>query len=348
LGLVRLLLARGEKDAALAQLGELAVSYPDNIGVKKELARNYAARKDWARAESLAGEILQRNSRDGEFILLKALCAIEQKKYQDAQPPLDAYASIDSANRDYLFLRARLQYESYRNRDSALNYLRSITRAAPEDTEALSYMAGLLIESPRSEEAAEGRAILSKLLSGDPSADALLLAVKDAAKREDWQAGRGYVARLLAKRREGRDLLAAFQIEQGLGNAVAELSYARELYGMNPQNDDYAASYAAALIDSGRPAEAGSVIAERLSAAPQKSRWYYLRSRLSSGDAALADLRSALFEDPRSLDAIMGMFDAYRRRGDDRRAVYYLKQALAIDPASPRLKRWELEYRSLL
>jgi hypothetical protein len=42
------------------------------------------------------------------------------------------------------------------------------------------------------------------------------------------------------------------------------------------------------------------------------------------------------------------MFEIYHRRREERRAVYYLKQALAIAPENPRLKRYEAEYSGLL
>jgi Tfp pilus assembly protein PilF len=80
-----------------------------------------------------------------------------------------------------------------------------------------------------------------------------------------------------------------------------------------------------------------------------KSRYYYLRSRTRpSEDQAMSDLRSSLFEDPRNLDALIAMFGVYHRRRDDRRAVYYLKQALAISPEDPRLKTYEEEYAGQL
>ena len=60
------------------------------------------------------------------------------------------------------------------------------------------------------------------------------------------------------------------------------------------------------------------------------------------------DLSSSLFEDPRNLDALTAMFGIYHRRRDERRAVYYLKQALAISPDNPQLRRYEAEYAGLL
>jgi Tfp pilus assembly protein PilF len=56
------------------------------------------------------------------------------------------------------------------------------------------------------------------------------------------------------------------------------------------------------------------------------------------------DLHSSLFEDPRNFNALTAMFEIYHRRRDERRALYYLKQALAIAPEDPQLKRYEAEY----
>jgi tetratricopeptide (TPR) repeat protein len=278
---------------------------------------------------------------------------MEQGRYQEAQTPLDAYASIDSGNRQYLFLRARLQAELYRNRDSALNYLRSIIRSRPNDAEALVYMAGLLMESIRPEDAAEGRTILSRLLGQpNPDPEVLSLAVKDAVRRAAWREARELLERLLAKRRNNGDLLDAYNVERGLGNSAAALSYARELFNRDPASEEATAAYLTALIDTGRQSEALRIIEQRLQAVSggaQKSRYYYLRSRLrDNDDAAMNDLRSSLFEDPRNLDALIAMFEIYHRRRDERRAVYYLKQALALDPGNPQLRRHETEYRAAL
>jgi tetratricopeptide (TPR) repeat protein len=353
LGLVRLLEARGRGDEALAGLADILLRYPDNLAVKKQLARVYALRRDWSRAEGLLTEILQINPRDGEFLLLWARILIDQELFQRAQGPLDTYASINSGDRQYLFFRARVQAEGYHNRDSAITYLRSIIRSHPNDTEASVYMAGLLLESNRAGEEQEGRALLGKLLgAANPSAELLALAVEDAIRGEDWRNARLRLDSLLSMRRENRDLLNAYRIERGLGNNAAALAYARELYGRDSNNDEAVAAYVIALIDTGRQAEAGRIIDGRLNAVSGgvvKSRYYYLRSRLRSNEEEiLSDLRSSLFEDPRNIDALTGMFEIYHRRKDTRRAAYYLKQALSMSPNNPSLKRYEAEYKAAL
>jgi Tfp pilus assembly protein PilF len=352
LGLVRIMERAGETEEALSRLDVLAGRYPGNLAVKRELARSYAERGDWARSDTVVAEILASSPGDMEFLLLRARSALERRQYLDAQAALDVCASLDSGDRRYLFLRARLQAESYHNRDSALNYLRSILRSTPDDTGTLVYMAGLLMESSRSEDIDAGREILKRLLVPEtPLPEVLSLAVKDAIRREAWQEARGFLERLLERRRERSDLLDAFAVERGLGNNTPALAYAQELFERDQTVEEAAEAYIIALADTGRRNEASRLIEQRLTAAAgaRKSRYYYLRSRLRGGDeAAMNDLRSSLFEDPRNLDALVAMFEIYHRRRDERRAVYYLKQALALAPNNPMLKRREAEYREAL
>jgi predicted Zn-dependent protease len=353
LGLVRVMNLSGRPQEAQQMLSELVIRYPDNTAVKRQLAVAYYQNRDWSRAEPAIAEILQRNSRDGEFILMRAHIMVEQGLFLQAQAPLDLYSSINSNNRLYLFLRARVQAEGYRNRDAALNYLRSILRGFPGDEEVSVYAARLLLDSPRPEDQGEGRELLRRLLSaGTVSVQVQSLALQDAIHRENWREARDYLDRLLEERRSSQDLLNAYTVERGLGNNARALSYARELYERDASSDEGISAYISALIDTGRQDEAGRMIENRLAAVSGgavKSRYYYLRSRIRTGEEpVMNDLRSSLFEDPRNLSALIAMFEIYHRRRDERRAVYYLKQALALAPNNPQLRRYETEYSGLL
>jgi Tfp pilus assembly protein PilF len=284
---------------------------------------------------------------------MRAHILVEQGQFLQAQTALDLFGGMEPNNRLYLFLRARVQSEGYRNRDAALNYLRSILRTYPNDDEASVYAARLLMESTRTEDQNEGRELLRRLLEAEnPSLLVVNLAVQDAIHRETWQEARPYINRLLEERRSFQDLLNAYKVEHGLGNNAAALQYARELSEREPANEEGITAYISALIDTGRGDEASRMIESRLSLLSGgilKGRYYYLRSRLRTNEEmVMNDLRSSLFEDPRNLNALIAMFEIYRRRNDDRRAVYYLKQALALAPDNPQLKRYELEYASQL
>jgi tetratricopeptide (TPR) repeat protein len=343
----------GNLQEAAAILSDLIIRHPDSKHVKRELAVCYYENRDFSHALPAIDEILQSDPRDGELLLIKAAILLEQGLYSQSNASLDSYNPINPNNRTYLFLRARVQAEGSRNRDSALNYLRSILRVNPDDTEVLVYASGLLMDSQRPADQAEGREMLERLRGvNNSSVEVLSLSLRDAIRRENWQEAQGYLNRILAVRRTVQDVTDAYNVERGLGNNARALTYARELFDRDNSNLDYAAIYISALISSGRRDEASRMLESRLNSAgsgPVKSLYYYLRSRLQTNqEQALGDLRSSLFEDPRNLDAIIAMFEIYHNRREERRAVYYLKQALAIAPEHPLLKRYEREYASLL
>jgi len=343
----------GKKDEAAKIFSDLVIQYPDSLYIKRQLAVNYYENHDWSRAGPAIDEILQHDPRDGDFLLRKAHILIEQGSFSQANAPLDVYSSINANNRFYLFLRARVQAEGSRNNDSALNYLRSIIRTNTNDEEALIYAAKLLMESQRPADQEEGREYLGRLRQVSGSTISVLsLSLRDSVQRESWQEAQGYLNRILSSRRTDQDLKDGYYIERGLRNNSRALSYARELYEKDPSNDNYTVVYISALIDNGRRDEASRLIENRLASsanAADRSGFYFLRSRIQNNEnAVLGDLRSSLFEDPQNLDAIIAMFEIYHQRREERRAVFYLRQALAIAPDNPRLKRYEREYASLL
>ena len=198
-------------------------------------------------------------------MLMRAHILTEQGAFTQAQPLLDAYSLVDANNRLYLFLRARVQAEGYKNRDSALNYLRALLRTRSDDEEALAYYAKLLLDSTRPEEAAEGRSVLARLVaSGSRNPAIAELALKDAVSRSAWQEALPLAEALLSGRRSASDLRAAYSVYRGLGEIGDALSVARELYERDPQNLEWAGFFVSALIDSGQRAEAQRVIDARL------------------------------------------------------------------------------------
>jgi len=353
IGIARVTRFLNNTQSSVEILSDLIIIHPDSTEIKRELALSYFHSGDWSRALPAIDDILRAEPRNGEFLLMRAQIFLAQGNYSQANAALDNYAAINTTNRDYLYLRARIQIEGNRNRDSALNYLRSILRTNPNDTEALIYAVSLLMDSQRASDQAEGRELLARLqqLAGS-SIEVLSLSLREAVRRENWQEAQRYLNSILAVRRTAADLTDGYYVERGLGNSARALTYARELYERDASSNDYAVIYISALIDSGQTAEASRLIESRLNSitnAQLKSRFYYLRSRLRANtDDALSDLRSSLFEDPRNLDAIIAMFEIYHNNREERRAVYYLRQALAIAPDHPLLRRYEAEYSSLL
>ncbi|MDR3334933.1 MAG: tetratricopeptide repeat protein [Treponema sp.] len=349
LGLARIMQREGQAQSAIRLLQDLVIRYPDHLSIKRELTFAYYRRGDWSRAEPAIAELLQRNSRDGEYILMQAHVLVEQGEFHKAQAPLDQYASINPNNPLYLFLRARVQAEGYHNRDAALNYLRSLLKSSTADDAMSIYAARMLMESNRIEDQHEGRDLLGRLLRTErPSLGVLDLALQDAIHREAWKEAQPYLERLLDERRSAQDLLNAYKVFQGMGNSATALVFAQELHEGDPANEEGSIAYIAALINTKRQSEARQMIENRLADMPGgaiKSQYYYLRSRTEDDEEAMLNaLRASIFEDPRNLYALIALFEIYHQRKDERRTLYYLKQALALAPDNPYLRRYADEY----
>lgn len=352
-GSARVLVRLSRSKEAVKLLSELIVRYPDNMLVKRELARAYYEAGDYDRAEPAVAEVLQREPKNADFLLIRAHILVSRGNYLQAQPLLDAYATVDPANRLYLYLRAAVQAEGYQNRDAALTYLRSLLRTRPDDADALAYAAKLLIAGGRPEDLDEARRYLARLKdSGVQSVDLLDLELKDALSRRAWSEAASLAAELVSRRGSPADYRAAYEAYRGAGDTASALATATRLIALDDRNDEYAGVYARALIEAGEKAKATTFLDARIAAAPSgknKSVLYYLRSMLKTDEEArLGDLRSSLFEDPRNLESLVAMFEIYRARKDDRRSVYYLKQALAIAPDDPTLKRYRTELGPLM
>ena len=353
IGIARIRRLTGNPREAVGLFSELAIRYPDSIEIRRQLAVTYFDNGDWQRALTVTDEILRSEPRNGEFLLLRAAILIEQGQFTQSNATLDSYVAIDPNNRTYLYLRARVQAEGNRNRESALNYLRSILRTKEDDIEALVYAATLLMESSRPVDQTEGREMLELLRrTAGSSVQVLSLSLKDAIRRESWQEAQGFLNRILAVRRSVQDLTDGYHVERGLGNNARALTFARELYERDNSNHDYTAIFISALIDNNRRDEASRMLESRINSSPGgavKSRYFFLRSRLQTNqDAAINELRSSLFEDPRNIDALIAMFLIYHNRREERRAVHFLRQALAISPDHPQLRRYERDYAALL
>ncbi|MDR2795308.1 MAG: tetratricopeptide repeat protein [Spirochaetaceae bacterium] len=352
-GVARIFQNRGKNADAIKLLVDLSKMYPDNIVIKSRLAGAYFRENDWKGAEQVIDAALEKKPQDPALILMRARVLFENGQFVQTQVILDKFAAENPENRDYLLLRARLQNEGFRNRENAANILRPLYRLNPDDFQTALYLTRLLLESDNEAEKAEGgrmlQALMRPLRTGEDIPIAvIMLASEDAARRGDWEEARKYQDRILLERKSPAALVNAFKVEQGLGNRSAALALAQELIQDYPDNEDGRAAYIEALIDSGRHGEALRLIDARIAAlgpGAYKSRYYYLRGMLRGEfDAAIADFRASLFENPRNLVTLKAIIGLYHKRGDERHTVYYLRQALAIAPKDPALLQYQKEY----
>jgi tetratricopeptide (TPR) repeat protein len=352
-GMAGILQNRGQNAEAITLLAGLGESYPDNIVIKRRLASAYLRENDWANAGRIIDEALEKKPQDPSLVLMRARVLFETGQFVQTQAILDRFAAENPENRDYLLLRARLQNEGFRNRENAVSILRPLYKLNSGDFAVSLYLTRLLLESDNEAERNEGGKMLQTLMrplrAGEDIPVAVIqLASEDAVRRGDWEEAHKYQDRILSERRSPAALVNAFKIEQALGNRSAELALAQELTNNYPDNEDGRIAYIEALIDSGRHGEALRLIDARLvtlGAGAYKSRYYYLRGTLRGEfDAAVSDFRSSLFENPRNLDTLKALIGLYHKHSDERHAVYYLRQALAIAPKDQTLLQYQKEY----
>ena len=106
------------------------------------------------------------------------------------------------------------------------------------------------------------------------------------------------------------------------------------------------------MIKTGRTANALRLINSMLNnspAASMKRFLFYQRSFLQNSDtASLSDLRSSLIANPRNSDALFRMYEIYYNRKDYRKAQYYLKQVVSLNPNEEKYIRLNSEIEQLI
>jgi Flp pilus assembly protein TadD len=352
LGIARILARLDRHDDAITLLLELTRLYPDNIAARRQLANSYIAAGEWGKADAVVAAVLSNNYRNPEFLLMQTRIFIELGRHNQAQLPLDTYvpAGGSETNRQYLLLRARLAWEGNRSRSAAAAPLRTILAAAPNDLEAQVYLARLLLGANQVSYQEEGRQILDQLLrQPSPGPEVVRLALDDAIARSAWTEADSYLAEILGETPSLSGLQSAVTVKNGLGDHAAALAFARNAVDAFPDDENARLDLIGKLAESELRTERDAGAAMINTALPElknasaRSRAYYYRSRLRTGEEeAVNDLRASLIEDPRNVNALLGLVAIYDRRKDTRRATFYLQQALVLAPNNPEVIRLTL------
>jgi tetratricopeptide (TPR) repeat protein len=230
--------------------------------------------------------------------------------------------------------------------------LRAILAANPHDVEAQIYLTRLLLGSDQTVFKTEGRQILAELLAEpSPHAEVLQLALEDAIAREAWAEADEYLMETLKESPSLSGFKNALLVKKGLGDHAAAIDFARSAAAAFPDDENTRLDLIGMLVESGNRAEReeGRAMIETalttLTTAAARSRAHYYRSRLRTNDeTAVNDLRTGLLEDPRNVDALLGLIAIYDKRKDTRRVTFYLQQASVLAPDNPEVARLRLLY----
>ena len=280
---------------------------------------------------------MQQTPNDLEFVLFRAKIFIEKNDYIHAVSLLDMYARQNDTNIDYLILRSRVQLDWSKNTNAATETIEKAMQLYPDNLDALLIAARIssVTDGPVAGKYADELAAI--VLQKNPSnSDALLYALDGLMQRENWQDAYDISSRLIKNQSENENLiLKHVTVCLKLNRTNEAMELARKAYNSNPSSETIIQTYVLASTQVLSRDESIKLIDSMMGSASSKikSYLYYRKSYLErSEDSALADLRSSLIANPRNSEALFRLYEIYYDKKDYRKAQYYLKQVVAINP----------------
>jgi len=332
------LIKLGKYDAVTKILDRLIVQYPSDIQILKLYAMASFEVGDYAKAESFASQVLQQNPSDLEFVLFRAKIFVETGEYLKASSLLDVYAKTYPTQHEYLLLRSKLQKEWNKNISAAVTTIEKAISLYPEDSDIILYAAQLASETGYKISGRTGGQLADIILARDPeNIKGLQYSVQSSYNEANYAQAYSVSKKLMSVQNVPQSaVLMHIKVCLALNYNDEAWRYAAGLYERNPDDVDIIQYYIEVMIATGRTQSASKLINSMLSANPSatlKSFLYYERSFLTSNESTmLSDLRSSLISNPRNSDALFRMYQIYFKRKDYRKAQYYLKQVVSLNP----------------
>ena len=345
--------ALGRYEESKSVTDSLIVLYPSHIDLLKLLARNYYDVADYVSAERYAVLVLQQNPADLDMLLFRAKIFVTTGEYLKATSLLDVYSRTNASAKDYLLLRSRVQKEWNKNSALAVSTIEKALSLYPNDKEVSLAAAELAGESGSLIGGKSGAQLAQEVLASDgDNQRALSLLIKTLTQEEKWAEAYASSKKAMALPNPGIDAICAHtRICLALGYNDEAWSFASGLYGRLPNEDKSAQIYVESMVRTGRTSQASRFINTSINSASSsmKSFLYYQRSFLASGEAAqLSDLRSAVIANPRNSDALFRMYGIYFEKADYRKAQYYLRQVIALNPNKQQYLKLNAELDKLI
>lgn len=338
IGLTRSFLAKGDGQGALSVARQLLSRYPNNTSLIRLCAESAYLAQDWNTADPYILSILKAEPENTDFLLMRARILVERKEYLKASSLLDAFGTTNKTNKTYLLLKSRVLREWNKNPTAAALILQDARRLYPKDSEVLLASAEISYQSGQAIQGADGRDLVLRVLEMEPTNTvALSLLVQDYILSADWPRALSSAEKLVSLDSKDDALVLLLKATLGSRHYSRAADLSRSLYEKQASSLVITSLYLQSLISSGDLGQAQSIITSRLvDASPSlKSILYYHESTLKvDPDARLASLRSSLLSDPRNLDALFSMYEWYMERKDYRKAQYYLKQVVSLDPSN--------------
>ncbi|AEE16305.1 tetratricopeptide repeat protein [Treponema brennaborense] len=343
----------GAAAAAYTEAQALLAQYPKNLQVLKLCAEASFALKRYAEADQYITQVLQQEPDNAAYLLFRARILVETGDFIKASSLLDVYARTDKTAKWYLLLRARIQKDWNKNTAASVATIEDALKRYPADLDVILFAAELAAVTGGTVDGKTAGQLAAVILAAEPdNSAALVICISDAMRHKDWKNAYGLSSSLLRSGvSETAVLLNHIRICLELDFLAEAQTVCAELYAKEPTDDEVRQSYIRVLAAQGKSAEVSSLIETLLpsASAKLKSFLYYQRSLLAANDAAkLADLRLSLTANPRNQEPLYELYRYYYGKADYRKAQYYLKQVVALNPDDADLIRLNGELEKLL
>lgn len=343
----------GNYARALSQGELLLASSPQNSLLLKICATAALKTGNVDKAENYVLRVLQNEPENTNFTLYRADILMSKNDYIKASSLLDAVAKTDSTSKLYLIERTRLLREWNKNNSAASQTIAQALQKYPEDVDVLLCAASVASDSSSPVAGKSAMELANKVLAKLPdNIQAQQIIISEHYKAGRYQEAYQMCSKLIKEDNVSKETFFAYiDICIALKNNSQAMDTASKLYSAYPEDEDVLRSYINMLVATGKREQAQKLINTKLetSSGKMKSFLYYQRSLLATGeDEIFADLRASLTANPRNKDALYRFYRIYYNKQDWRRAQYYLKQVVAIDPRNSEFLAQNAELDALL
>lgn len=329
----------GKYELALSFGEELLSRFPQDTELLKTCALSAFHLGDFDKTEGFVVRVLLLEPDNTSYVLLRAKILMENQDYIRASSLLDAVEKKNSASKEYYLLRTQLLRDWSKNNAAAIETAGTALNLYPYDSETLlvaaetASVAGLSVNGMTALELAE------KVLEKDSeNVQAMEILLDEYIKKSDYAKAYSLSSRLMQiPSVQKTSLFRHIDICLALKKNTEAMNLALKDYEKNPADENSCMAYVKVLSASGQKNSAMQLISSLLSSASQKMKsfLYFERSQIQgTEDSVLADLRASLTANPRNKDSLYSLYKIYYAKKDWRRAQYYLKQVVALDPSN--------------
>lgn len=326
---------------------------PDNAEILKVSALSSFNSGDLQAAEQYVIRVLQQEPDNMDFILLRAKILMKKGEYLNVSSLLDVYGRNNGTSKDYLLLRAELQRDWNKNIAAASSTMQTALNFYPDDIDVLLMAASIMATSGQKIGQRTLKDVLDTVLQKEPeNVIAQELLISEYINSENWNSAYNISLSLINKKKYSQEILLQHIkscIKMNLSSeARSTLSL---LNSLNPEKSVLELAEVQVLISEGKRADASNLIQKAISvySGKVKSDFYFEKSRIaSSDDDTLADLRLSLTANPRNPDALFALYKYYFDKADYRKAQYYLRQVVALNPENSKLTELNAQLDSLI